>query len=141
MLDNDKVTLAHINSDHEKPQQKLFNKRFWQTDYPLLCYPTSNDASLETDSLLLTHLADSTAPKKTYNIRGKFIGFIDNFQVQGDAKICFLEKLTAKSGDQIDSERVNYRLTSLFYKNPFEIKKFDDEKFWEDKESIEISCS
>ncbi len=67
MLDKEAVSAVMDLEDHDLDRQhsnqNIDMKRFWITDYPLLCYPTMSIENLMSNrtSLVLTHLCDPTA--------------------------------------------------------------------------------
>ena len=76
-IDNDFINIVPTESVH-----RMDNRRFWTSDYPVLCYPSSYDGThgdSNCRSLVMTHLADSKADKKVIPLENKFLGFVDIF--------------------------------------------------------------
>ena len=54
------------NPDYEQPKEGMTVKKFWITDYPLLCYLSKGKEDVRTDKkpskLVMVNLADQEAP-------------------------------------------------------------------------------
>ena len=98
------------------------NRRFWASDYPLLCFPYMLENKARIDSFVMINVCDPHSGHMTINLKSKFISFVDTYIDSKDAQIAYLSYL--------DEEEDQIALTFIYYKDPFLKKKFNDKSYW-----------
>ena len=116
------------------------NRRFWTTDYPVLCYPSTSEKSQKIDTLVMSHLCDPSSKQMKISLfdglienkTDEFLGFVDIFIDSQDCKIAYLV--------HEESQEKQLAIKFVYYKNPFLKKAFNQKKFWATQE-VRFECN
>ena len=65
------------------------------------------------------------------------MGFVDKFVSSKDTMISYLTLVEKPDDGYVSVCSLNF----LSYKNPFEVKPFADDKFWDEGQSIKFKCT
>ena len=96
------------------PKKEL--RRFWMSDYPLLCYLQYNNQG-QPKYLVMTHIGDPDQPTKTFILTEdeQFVQFVDQTQTKHSASVKVLI---------YDSSSNEMAIKTYRYLNPCQKKQF-----------------